>query len=931
MIERISKYRIDSILGHGAMGLVYKATDEAINRTVAIKTIHPHLLLDEAGAELIKRFKTEATAAARCQHHNIVSIYDFGQHEETPFIVMEFVKGQGLDRLLKALTPISLERISSILLGICAGLAYAHQQNIVHRDIKPANIIVLDDYTVKVADFGIAKIETSEMTQIGLTLGTASYMAPEQSAGLAIDCRVDIYAFGVVAFELFSLCSDLPAELCQYSITSNIEANKAKKINLNKKLPKSIAKFLDNCLNPDVSLRFNNMTEVMNAYQLAMSDIGTSSQQNTSQTSTPTITPNSAPVSSTKLDFNFDLNPEFLAIIEKKADFVDDAPTQITQAKPVQPIAIEKTLTPAPKNDVVKEAQKALTTLDLIRLLKNIHPILNHDWMESVPRILAQLDEDSRRRCYKNILEPKDISITSTGKFIFTGQRNLNNAKKVLVTRQLNALADKLLRIVGEISKTRNVLSIGDSLEAGFNLISEVNTEDNLAQQKEKVFLMESFLYDFAITLRQHDFDVPENRRGLTVDIIKAFIIEVYIKQKILNYWFSPLPLRELKKDSNPFINTELFDAAKVRRLSIIPTDRYFFLIGEVPKFGLDPYSVRRFLVEDVSMGGRFVYFNILAINRTTLTNPHYQATVRENISRVVTIQRQLNSDIIELVDSLENYQISYLLPLLTKPLDADGTNLQTIIEDRLRDYERNLCILVLNKVTKGLKEKAKSPDDYEFLFFGLKSFLIEALGDIRDFYYQTSARWSTKSQEMEFKLVSYLRLLEKRKNSVFNPDRLAVLAMDADLDYRKPVEDLTKIVESTIPVILNIKDVLKEASRQAAEERSKFQEFWDGFLGRKRIEPKSVQLLLDKTAQESYVSIVRIPKRYKKTSIYLEFEGLIGIDERVRHYAFPKGEEGISLLPMLIRLPEDTRDFDILAVKDLLKPTLFSQFGNTA
>lgn len=304
---------------------------------------------------------------------------------------------------------------------------------------------------------------------------------------------------------------------------------------------------------------------------------------------------------------------------------------------------------------------------------------------------------------------------------------------------------------------------------------------------------------------------------------------------------------------------------------------------------------------------------------------------MRENISRVVTIQRQLNSDIIELVDSLENYQISYLLPLLTKPLDADGTNLQTIIEDRLRDYERNLCILVLNKVTKGLKEKAKSPDDYEFLFFGLKSFLIEALGDIRDFYYQTSARWSTKSQEMEFKLVSYLRLLEKRKNSVFNPDRLAVLAMDADLDYRKPVEDLTKIVESTIPVILNIKDVLKEASRQAAEERSKFQEFWDGFLGRKRIEPKSVQLLLDKTAQESYVSIVRIPKRYKKTSIYLEFEGLIGIDERVRHYAFPKGEEGISLLPMLIRLPEDTRDFDILAVKDLLKPTLFSQFGNTA
>ena len=135
MIERISKYRINSILGYGAMGTVYKATDEAINRTVAIKTIHPHLLLGESGEELLSRFKIEAMAAARCQHHNIVSIYDFGEHENAPYIVMEFVDGQSLESLLKTHSVLTLEQISTVFFSICDGLSYAHQQGIIHRHI----------------------------------------------------------------------------------------------------------------------------------------------------------------------------------------------------------------------------------------------------------------------------------------------------------------------------------------------------------------------------------------------------------------------------------------------------------------------------------------------------------------------------------------------------------------------------------------------------------------------------------------------------------------------------------------------------------------------------------------------------------------------------------------------------------------------------
>ena len=151
---------------------------------------------------------------------------------------------------------------------------------------------------------------------------------------------------------------------------------------------------------------------------------------------------------------------------------------------------------------------------------------------------------------------------------------------------------------------------------------------------------------------------------------------------------------------------------------------------------------------------------------------------------------------------------------------------------------------------------------------------------------------------------------------------------MGDQVNYRKPMDELIQTVNKIIPIIQNLKTTLLEAKRQDAE-RTPAQKSWDTFLSRKRLEPKDVQQTLDQALQEGYLAIVNIPKRYPTTTIYLEFEGLISVDESVRHYALPRGEEGLSLLPMLIRLPEDTREFDILAVKELLKPTLFRPLGD--
>jgi serine/threonine-protein kinase len=272
-MEQIGKYRIDAVLGQGAMGVVYRGYDTVLERNVAIKTIHPHLLTGPVGEQLLQRFKTEATAAARCQHGNIVSVYDFGQHEGMPYIAMEFVRGRGLDEILQEQRGLPLKRINTIVLGVCHGLHYAHRKGVVHRDVKPANIMVLEGDRIKLADFGIAKISTAEMTQAGFAIGTPSYMAPEQRDGGRVDERADLFAFGVVLFELLAWCSDIPAALRQTAVKAILELPASKKLDYTQRFPPSMAAFLNRCLAVDPEQRPASVTELAEGYKLALQNI----------------------------------------------------------------------------------------------------------------------------------------------------------------------------------------------------------------------------------------------------------------------------------------------------------------------------------------------------------------------------------------------------------------------------------------------------------------------------------------------------------------------------------------------------------------------------------------------------------------------------------------------------------------------------------
>jgi eukaryotic-like serine/threonine-protein kinase len=199
--ERIGQYEIESRLGGGGMGTVYRARHITLGRLDAVK-----LMLDLATPEARERFAREARAAASLNHPNIVTVYDFGEHEGVPYIAMELVEGETLHDLIRRKADVPLAAKLAWLEALCAGLAMAHAAGIVHRDLKPRNLMVNVAGVLKILDFGIARVSGQTMTVVGTTTGTAGYMSPEQIEGLVVvDGRSDLFAVGAVAYALLAM------------------------------------------------------------------------------------------------------------------------------------------------------------------------------------------------------------------------------------------------------------------------------------------------------------------------------------------------------------------------------------------------------------------------------------------------------------------------------------------------------------------------------------------------------------------------------------------------------------------------------------------------------------------------------------------------------------------------------------------------------
>ena len=260
-IPDIGKYHILELVGEGAMGVVYKAKDSVLDRTVAVKVMNDAIARHE---ELRQRFLREAQAAASLQHPNVVSIYDLGEVDGHLYIAMEFVQGADLETLIQNGEPLSLQEKLDIVIDVLSGLTFAHKRGIVHRDIKPANIRIAEDGRAKLMDFGVAHLTSSKLTSTGASLGTPVYMSPEQITGGKATPATDVFAVGAVLYELLTGAKPFDAPTLQ-GLFYKILTDKPKPVReLMPGLPTALDHIVEKAMAKEVPQRYQNALDMAN-------------------------------------------------------------------------------------------------------------------------------------------------------------------------------------------------------------------------------------------------------------------------------------------------------------------------------------------------------------------------------------------------------------------------------------------------------------------------------------------------------------------------------------------------------------------------------------------------------------------------------------------------------------------------------------------
>ena len=262
-LTQFGRYKILELIGKGGMGTVYKGLDPALDRLVALKTIRLDFAVSaEEISELKERLVREAKAAGKLSHPNIVTIYDVGEEEGLQYIAMEYLSGYTLENFIKKKKELNYRIVAKVIMQVCAALNYAHQKGIVHRDVKPANIMLLEDFAVKVMDFGIARLTASSLTQSNVTLGTPHYISPEQLEGKPVDKRSDIFSLGVVIYEF--LTGDKPFKgesisSLMYNILNNAPALPS---TLDEKTPTAFDRIVSKAMAKNPEERYQDTEEI---------------------------------------------------------------------------------------------------------------------------------------------------------------------------------------------------------------------------------------------------------------------------------------------------------------------------------------------------------------------------------------------------------------------------------------------------------------------------------------------------------------------------------------------------------------------------------------------------------------------------------------------------------------------------------------------
>ena len=544
--------------------------------------------------------------------------------------------------------------------------------------------------------------------------------------------------------------------------------------------------------------------------------------------------------------------------------------------------------------------------------LLQMEPSLDANWEELLANIFEGADIDVREEIDRQILKPKEIQWNRvTNSFDYRVTNSLAILKHSFSSERMRSIATKLSHSINWLKNITDPIQIADYLENALHQIDQIPVEDDLKLQREKMMMRRVYLQDVAKLIRTLEIDPPGGVRGLTPNQIKSFIVEVYIKQQLLGYWFKPLLARSSAMMDHPFFKFWVLKEQSVRRFDIVKTSEYLFIIAPVSNFENNPYSIRRFLFEDFLDYNEQIFLNGIVLDMSRYTEKGYIDEFTKQVQMMITVQHQVHKDVILIVQEFEELAEKKLIPMLTQTIGTGGgKNSDVVAKQHIRKFESILTNDLLIPLHDALRNHISHLEEYQYLFVSIHRIFSDILAHYKDFKEQPALFFNHTIQLFEYQLLAYVKLLEKRKEEIFVPMNIYEWKVMNDRS-EQPIlslqKDLTRHITDYRETTLYIGRLKKE---QTEVQGSFMKRMMRGDKLDKELQQVSHSAIRIK--KQAYLDILSIPKNFRKYSVFIEFESFTATSELERHYAFPSGDNGVTRLPLLVKIPENLEHFNL-------------------
>ena len=545
--------------------------------------------------------------------------------------------------------------------------------------------------------------------------------------------------------------------------------------------------------------------------------------------------------------------------------------------------------------------------------LKQIDPILDKHWQQQLDSILSKTPQALHQKIEDQYLKAKNISWNYLNQtFEFKGHISLKEL-------QLNTQNSELLQLAHRINTTFSYLQsyqtdfqIADYLETIVREINQIdldNPKDIQAQQ----LIKKAFLYDTALIIRELNFSVSENHRHLNIEQVRTFIFEVFMKSEILGSWFAHILPSEYADQELTIFQDYFISEQQVRDFEIIKTFQYYFVLSSSYDSLISAYSIRRFLTEE-SFGkeDRF-YISGLVLDPQQLNQPNYFENFKQLMTRIIGIQSQMNPHIVELVESLHEYNHQRLIPSLKEILNIQSFSIEHLVKEHLEILEKDLSLNILEPFLKGLKNSVQHTDELEFCYLNILRLINEFLHQLEILSQEPILQFNPHARLFKYRLIAYLKLLEQRRAQIF------VLFHD-EFHYQQhvqavsaPTQEIRELLNDAIEQTRQIQQHIRQLEREMQNKQNA------SFIKRLFKKPENHEIKINELKQNiidvrdrCYLRIIALQKQTTQVSVYLEAKNLIPVDSKMRHYAFANGENGVTRLPLLLQLPEERNSFNM-------------------